>query len=83
MNTIRPSIPRLSSLLRKKPFPIPSAGPPLPPGILFDKGISPVYNSKYFYPAKPGEVLADSYQTLVKVGWGVSSSVWFARDLRG
>ncbi|KMK60538.1 protein kinase, putative [Aspergillus fumigatus Z5] len=61
------------------PFP----GPPLPPGILVDEEISPVYDSKYFYPAKPGEVLADRYQTLVKVGWGVSSTVWLARDLQG
>ncbi|KAJ5205702.1 hypothetical protein N7491_003671 [Penicillium cf. griseofulvum] len=81
MNTIRPSIPRLSALLRKKPFPMPSPGPPLPPGILIDEEISPVYDSKHFYPAKPGEVLADRYQTLVKVGWGVSSTVWLARDL--
>ncbi|KAF7165338.1 hypothetical protein CNMCM5623_009543 [Aspergillus felis] len=79
----RPSIPRLSALLRKKPFPIPSPGPPLPPGILVDEEISPVYNSKYFYPARPGEVLADRYQILVKVGWGVSSTVWLARDLQG
>ncbi|KAH3274350.1 hypothetical protein KXV19_007347 [Aspergillus fumigatus] len=60
------------------PFP----GPPLPPGILVDEEISPLYDSKYFYPAKPGEVLADRYQTLVKVGWGVSSTVWLARDLQ-
>ncbi|KKK26544.1 hypothetical protein ARAM_002951 [Aspergillus rambellii] len=62
---------------------MPSPGPPLPPGILVDEEISPVYNPKYFYPAKPGEVLADRYQTLVKVGWGVSSTVWLARDLQG
>ncbi|KAF7179707.1 hypothetical protein CNMCM7691_008756 [Aspergillus felis] len=79
----RPSIPRLSALLRKKPFPIPSPGPPLPPGILVDEEISPVDNSKYFYPARPEEVLADRYQILVKVGWGVSSTVWLARDLQG
>jgi hypothetical protein len=83
MNTARPSIPRLSALLLKKPFLIPSHGPRLPPGILVDEEISPVYDSKYFYPAKPGEVLADRYQTLVKVGWGVSSTVWLARDLQG
>lgn len=60
-----------------------SSGPLLSPGILVDEEISPVYDSKYFYPAKPGEVLADRYQTLVKVGWGVSSTVWLARDLQG
>lgn len=51
--------------------------------MLVDEEISPVYDSKYFYPAKPREVLADRYQTLVKVGWGVSSTVWLARDLQG
>ncbi|GES62986.1 kinase-like protein [Aspergillus terreus] len=79
---MRPSI-RLSALLRKRPLRIPSQGPPLPPGKLIDEEISPLYNSQYFYPAKPGEVLGDRYQTLVKVGWGVSSTVWLARDLQG
>jgi hypothetical protein len=83
MNTIRPSIPRFSALLRKKPFSMPSPGPTLPPGILVDEEILPLYDPKYFYPAKPGEVLANRYQTLVKVGWGVSSTVWLARDLQG
>ncbi|KAJ5736123.1 uncharacterized protein N7483_001248 [Penicillium malachiteum] len=82
MNSFRGSIPRISALLRKKPFPIPSPGPHLPPDILIDEEISPVYNSKHFYPVKPGEVLADRYQTLIKVGWGVSSTVWLARDLQ-
>lgn len=45
--------------------------------------VRPGYNSKRFYPAKPGEVLANRYQILVKVGWGTSSTVWFARDMRG
>ncbi|KAL3435985.1 kinase domain protein [Aspergillus tetrazonus] len=81
MSTIRPMIPRLSSFLRK-PFPISSPGPSLSPSILVDEEISPVYNSKYFYPAKPGEVLGDRYQALVKIGWGVSSTVWLARDLQ-
>ncbi|KAF9890792.1 hypothetical protein FE257_005362 [Aspergillus nanangensis] len=75
MNTIRPSIPRLSALLRKKLFSMPSPKPPLPPGKLIDEEISPVYNSKYFYPAKPGEVLENRYHTMVKVGWGVSSTI--------
>ncbi|PLN81869.1 kinase-like domain-containing protein [Aspergillus taichungensis] len=60
-----------------------SSGAPLSPTILVDEEISPVYDSKYFYPVKPGELLADRYQTLVKVGWGVSSTVWLARDLQG
>ncbi|KAH1584755.1 hypothetical protein KXX44_001402, partial [Aspergillus fumigatus] len=65
-----------------KPFPMPFSGPPLPPDILVDEEISLVYDSKHFCPVKPGEVLADRYQILVKVGWGVSLIVWLARDLQ-
>ncbi|KAB8235601.1 putative protein kinase [Aspergillus alliaceus] len=83
MNALKPSIPRLSALIRKRPFPMSPPGPPLPPGVLVDEEISPVYDSKYFYPAKPGEILGDRYQALVKIGWGVSSTVWLARDLQG
>ncbi|CEJ62036.1 Putative Remark: SRPK family members may be uniquely regulated and targeted [Penicillium brasilianum] len=83
MKTMKPFISRFSAFLRKKPIPMPSPGPPLPPGILVDEEILPLYDSKQVYPAKPGEVLADRYQTLVKVGWGMSSTVWLARDLTG
>ncbi|KAH1496380.1 hypothetical protein KXW56_002015 [Aspergillus fumigatus] len=62
---------------------MPFSGPPLPPDILVDEEISLVYDSKHFCPVKPGEVLADRYQILVKVGWGVSLIVWLARDLQG
>ncbi|KAJ5551079.1 hypothetical protein N7461_005777 [Penicillium sp. DV-2018c] len=80
---MRPSMFRLSVSLRKKPLPLPSPGQRLrlPPDILIDEEISPLYNPKCFYPAKPGEVLANRYQILVKIGWGVSSTVWLARDL--
>lgn len=83
MNALKPSISRLSALICKRPFPMPPPGPPLPPGVLVDEEISPVYDSRYFYPAKPGEILGDRYQALVKIGWGVSSTVWLARDLEG
>ncbi|PCG91500.1 Hypothetical protein PENO1_093530 [Penicillium occitanis (nom. inval.)] len=58
-------------------------GPRLSSSILVDEEISPTYDSKYFYAANPGEVLANRYQTLVKIGWGVSSTAWLARDLQG
>ncbi|KAJ5683318.1 hypothetical protein N7462_006483 [Penicillium macrosclerotiorum] len=74
---------RSLSSLCKKPFTLPPLGPPLPRDELVDEEICPSYNSKNFYPANPGDVLADRYQILVKVGWGVSSTVWIARDMRG
>ncbi|PYH38424.1 kinase domain protein [Aspergillus neoniger CBS 115656] len=46
-----------------------------------DEELSPGYNPKHFYPAKPGEVLADHYRLLVKIGWGSGSTVWLARDV--
>ena len=73
MNTLEGLNPRLSKLLRKKPLRIPSSGPPLPLEIPIDEELTPKYSSKHFYPAKPGEVLIDRYQTLVKVGWGMLS----------
>ncbi|KAL4783326.1 kinase-like domain-containing protein [Aspergillus varians] len=48
-----------------------------------DDEISPIYDSRKLYPAKPGEVLADQYQIFVEVGWGTSSTVWLARDKQG
>ncbi|KAF7118433.1 hypothetical protein CNMCM5793_007950 [Aspergillus hiratsukae] len=83
MKSIRNAGTRLFSSLHRKPLPVPPPGPLLPQDEPVDEEICPGYNSKRFYPAKPGEVLANRYQILVKVGWGVSSTVWFARDMRG
>ncbi|KKZ65630.1 hypothetical protein EMCG_08537 [[Emmonsia] crescens] len=83
MRLIRHTLTRPFSSLHRKPLPVPSPGPLLPQGEVVDEEICPGYNSKNFYPAKPGQVLANRYQILVKVGWGVSSTVWFARDMRG
>lgn len=77
------SLERLAHLLRKKPSPVPPSGPPLPIDEPVDEEVIPGYDSKAFYPAKPGEVLGGRYQLLVKVGWGVSSTVWLARDMHG
>lgn len=46
-----------------------------------DEEFSPGYDPKHYYPAKPGEVLADHYRLLVKIGWGSGSTVWLARDV--
>lgn len=42
----------------------------------------PEYNSDYFYPTKLGGVLNGRYQTVAKLGYGSSSTIWLARDLR-
>ncbi|EDN03765.1 predicted protein [Histoplasma mississippiense (nom. inval.)] len=53
---------------RRPPLPpqVPPLGPLLPQEEPFDEEICPSYNPKKLYPAKPGEVLANRYQILVK-----------------
>ncbi|EDN11199.1 predicted protein [Histoplasma mississippiense (nom. inval.)] len=73
---------RSFTALHRRPLPVPTPQrlPQIEP---VDEEICPGYNSKKFYPAKPEMVLDDHYQILVTVGWGVSSTTWFARDMQG
>lgn len=41
----------------------------------------PTYHPEKYYPVQQGEVLNDRYQILAKLGYGVTSTVWCARDL--
>lgn len=59
----------------------PNSGPLIPQQELVDEEACPDYNSAAFYPANPGEVLANKFQLLVKIGWGSQSTVWLARDI--
>ncbi|KAE8419562.1 U4/U6 small nuclear ribonucleo protein PRP4 [Aspergillus pseudocaelatus] len=41
----------------------------------------PTYQPEKYYPTQIGEVLYNRYQVLAKLGYGVTSTVWFGRDL--
>ncbi|OAA59540.1 protein kinase-like protein [Niveomyces insectorum RCEF 264] len=41
----------------------------------------PCYRSDEYYPVRMGEVLQSRYQVVAKLGYGVTSTVWLARDL--
>ncbi|KAI1911964.1 hypothetical protein LOZ61_003505 [Ophidiomyces ophidiicola] len=41
----------------------------------------PTYNPEKYYPVQQGEILNDRYQVVAKLGYGVTSTVWFGRDL--
>ena len=70
------------SFANKSPWQSPlNSEPPIPQQELVDEEVCPDYNPASFYPAKPGEVLAKSFQLLVKIGWGSQSTVWLARDI--
>lgn len=42
----------------------------------------PDYRPDRFYPVQLGQVFGDRYQTIAKLGFGSSSTIWLARDLR-
>jgi hypothetical protein len=41
----------------------------------------PKYNVNAFYPTRLDEVMNDRYQVVAKLGFGVTATVWLARDL--
>ena len=67
------------------PIQLPPAGPSfsLPQHQIVDEEKWPGYkeNAKHFYPARPGEILNNQFQLLTKLGWGVGSTVWLARNM--
>lgn len=42
----------------------------------------PKYNAEAFYPAKLDEVLNDRYKIVAKLGYGMTATVWLAKDLQ-
>lgn len=42
----------------------------------------PEYRPDHFYPVRLGEVFNDRFQTVAKLGYGSSSTIWLARDLQ-
>jgi len=42
----------------------------------------PGYSTSWYYPAHVGEIIKDRYQIVGKLGFGASSTVWLARDMR-
>ncbi|KAM5503253.1 hypothetical protein McaMca56_001178 [Microsporum canis] len=42
----------------------------------------PTYNPKKYYPVRLGQIFQDRYQVVGKVGYGVFSTVWLARDFQ-
>ncbi|KAK9237119.1 kinase-like domain-containing protein [Lipomyces kononenkoae] len=50
---------------------------------LVEEETMPEYMSEHFYPVRLGEVFNDRFQTVAKLGYGTSSTIWLARDLQG
>lgn len=70
--------------LRTKHLHLPPTDPTfaIPSHAVVDEERYPNYTPKDYYPARPGETLGNNYQLLAKIGWGASSTVWLARNIR-
>ena len=54
----------------------------LPSDIPVEEELIPGYNPKRFYHPHPGEILDGRYELKAKIGWGITSTVWLAQDVR-
>ncbi|KJZ78142.1 hypothetical protein HIM_02180 [Hirsutella minnesotensis 3608] len=61
---------------------VPSAPELLPLEYPVDEESVPGYKPELYYPANPGDTLENMYRLEAKIGWGSSSTVWLARDIR-
>lgn len=46
-----------------------------------DEETLPTYQPEKYYPVTQGEIFNDRYQAIAKIGYGVTSTVWLAKDL--
>lgn len=77
------SLRRLSGLGRAwKPLDFPRDFAKIPLSQKIEEERIPGYLASRYYPVRIGEVLRDRYQIVEKLGFGASSTVWLARDLR-
>jgi non-specific serine/threonine protein kinase len=53
----------------------------LDPSVQFEEETLPTYCPEKYYPVRQGEVFHDRYQIIAKLGYGVTLTVWFSRDL--
>lgn len=42
----------------------------------------PNFNPKKYYPAHIGATISGRYRIISKLGWGVNSTVWLAKDIK-
>ncbi|OJD20467.1 hypothetical protein ACJ73_08196 [Blastomyces percursus] len=79
-SSTRDGYPRRSAL---NPFHFPASGfTELDPAEPIEEELLPDYIAEMYYPVRIGKVLNDGYQVVCKLGYGTTSTVWLARDLR-
>ena len=72
----------LLKVLHSSPWPLSTAiAPALDNCQPIEGERTPYYDPKRFYLTYLGEILNDRYQVATKLGYGINSTVWLARDL--
>ncbi|KAL2065132.1 hypothetical protein VTL71DRAFT_4273 [Oculimacula yallundae] len=54
----------------------------VPDSVVLEEEQFEEFTAGLYYPMKPGEVLASRYQVIGKLGFGRTSTVWLAHDMR-
>lgn len=54
----------------------------LPLDVKVEEETNPGYRAETWYHVRIGEVIKERYQICTKIGWGDTSTVWLANDLR-
>lgn len=70
-----------SSILAASHTPPISGFEVIDPAEPFEEETLPGYDACMYCPAHIGDVFNDRYQVVAKLGYGVTSTVWAARDL--
>lgn len=52
------------------------------PSLLVEEEKLPTYDRTSYYPVNIGDVVGGHYQVVAKLGYGSTSTVWLARDLK-
>lgn len=52
------------------------------PDVAFEEESYPSYNPQAALEVHPGDVLNGRYETTAKLGYGTTSTIWLARDLK-
>jgi serine/threonine-protein kinase SRPK3 len=52
------------------------------PARLLEEETLPGYDPDDIYPVRLGDLIADRYRVIGKLGYGANSTVWFCRDER-
>lgn len=54
---------------------------PIPVDQKIEEETIPGYVATWYYPVRIGEIFRQRYQVVGKLGYGITSTVWLARDL--